>query len=390
MTAVIHHGPPGSYKSFSIVQNVVIPALQKGRTVITNIRGLDSIERIQTAMGIDIPESARLVCVKHDDEAGFQHMARFFQWAPFGALIVMDEGQRVYPTRLKNLTEFDTPADKREQMDNGIQRPTTVENAFDQHRHMNWDIYISTTNIGKIHKEVRAVAEYGYRHREMSGVVPWWKNSWREFKHDPESSGKSVSHYIGTPVRRKADTRVFECYRSTATGTAKGSSENKSVFADPKLRILLGFIALVLCWFFYNLFKVISHYSEVDQLPAPPASQVIAVTGGHVSDGGRNAHDAAPADRLEDPEQPATVDILGGRKVYYTGTFRVHHFNLVSENDYISITSDDLIAAGYEVNKVSPCLVLISTPKITRYALCQPEPIERPVKPVLAQVLPTD
>ena len=78
MTAVIHHGPPGSYKSFSIVQDVVIPALLKGRTVCTNIRGLNSISRISKIMELEFPESAKLVCVKHDSEEGFQHMARFF------------------------------------------------------------------------------------------------------------------------------------------------------------------------------------------------------------------------------------------------------------------------------------------------------------------------
>ena len=46
MTAVIHHGPPGSYKSFAIIQDVVIPALIQGRTVVTNIRGLNNIDRI--------------------------------------------------------------------------------------------------------------------------------------------------------------------------------------------------------------------------------------------------------------------------------------------------------------------------------------------------------
>ena len=293
MTAVIHHGPPGSYKSFSIVQNVVIPALQQGRTVCTNIRGLNDIDRIRSAMGVDIPDSARLICIKHDSEDGFQYMARFFQWAPIGALIVMDEGQRVYPTRLKSLAEFDTPADQRETLDSGVQRPATVENAFDQHRHMNWDIYISTTNIGKIHKEVRAVAEFGYRHREMSGVLPWWKNSWREFKHDPETSGKSVSHYIGTPVRRKADPRVFECYQSTATGKAKGSNENKSVFSDPKLRVFLGIIAAALIYFFYSVAQVVDRLSGDSPLPDSQAGSARIVSDRNVDPVGTDSHGPA-------------------------------------------------------------------------------------------------
>ncbi|MFL0807200.1 MAG: hypothetical protein K6L60_07930 [Oceanobacter sp.] len=269
MTAVIHHGPPGSYKTFALIQRVIIPALQKGRTVCHNIRGLNSVERIASAMGIELPPEAKLIAVEHDSQAGFEHMARFFQWAPMGALIVMDEGQRVYPTRLRNLGEFDTPSDERETLDSGIQRPSNVENAFDQHRHMNWDIYISTTNVAKIHKEVRAVVEYGFRHRDMAGVLPWYKNKWREFKHDAESSGKAVSHYIGAPVIYTADPKVFECYQSTATGTAKGSSENKSIFADPKLRVFLAITVLCVGYFIYSIAQMLERYEVGTEETAP-------------------------------------------------------------------------------------------------------------------------
>lgn len=269
MTAVIHHGPPGSYKTFALIQRVIIPALQAGRTVCHNIRGLNSVERIANAMMVDLPPEATLMAVEHDSHDGFEHMARFFQWAPMGALIVMDEGQRVYPTRLRSLAEFDTPTDERETLDSGVQRPSNVENAFDQHRHMNWDIYISTTNVAKIHKEVRSVVEYAFRHRDMAGVLPWYNNKWREFKHDAESSGKAVSHYIGTPELYTADTNVFECYQSTATGKAKGSSENKSIFADPKLRVFFAITILCVGYFIYSIAQMLERYEVGTEETAP-------------------------------------------------------------------------------------------------------------------------
>ncbi|WP_221794602.1 zonular occludens toxin family protein [Oceanobacter mangrovi] len=279
MTAVIHHGPPGSYKTFALIQRVIIPALQQGRVVCHNIRGLDSIPRITEAMDIEVPESAQLICIKHDSQEGFEYMAKFFQWAPVGALIVMDEGQRVYPTRLRSLAEFDTPEDQRETLESGVQRPSNVENAFDQHRHMNWDIYISTTNVAKIHKEVRAVVEYAFRHRDMTGVLPWYKNKWREFKHDAEASGKSVSHYIGTPQLYKSDARVFQCYQSTATGKAKGSNENKSVFNDPKLRVFIGIVVLAICYLVYNVPKVADRFLVPPEATGPNPVAAGAVPG---------------------------------------------------------------------------------------------------------------
>ncbi|ASP40351.1 hypothetical protein CHH28_17445 [Bacterioplanes sanyensis] len=385
MTAVIHHGPPGSYKSFAIVQDVVIPALKQGRTVITNIRGLNCVDTIAQTMKMDVPDTAKLINVKHDSQDGFEHMARFFQWAPVGALIVMDEGQRVYPTRLKSLSVFDTPEDEREQLDNGIQRPSTVENAFDQHRHMNWDIYISTTNIGKIHKEVRAVAEYGFRHRDLAGVLPWWKHCWREFKHDPETSGKSVSHYIGTPVKRKADLRVFQCYQSTATGTAKGSSENKSIFSDPKLRVFMLLFGIFFAWFLHSIFSAADSFDDSVALVGQDGGQVITDTVGDDLAGQSGApaatHDVdvslSPAD-----VQPAATELLRGRQLYFTGMVQGIHsqtlfFDLVSEQDFLSLTHLDLQAAGFVVERLSDCVVRVSTPQLSRYAVCSPEPIQR-------------
>tara|TARA_R110000868_G_scaffold34671_2_gene125016 strand:+ start:1155 stop:2450 length:1296 start_codon:yes stop_codon:yes gene_type:complete len=325
MTAVIHHGPPGSYKTFALIQRVIIPALEQGRTVCHNIRGLNSVDRIASAMGIDVPPEAKLICVKHDSEEGFQHMARFFQWAPVGALIVMDEGQRVYPTRLRSLAEFDTPDDQRETFGTGIQRPANVENAFDQHRHMNWDIYISTTNVAKIHKEVRSVVEYAFRHRDMAGVLPWYKNKWREFKHDAESSGKSVSHYIGTPALYSADARVFSCYQSTATGTAKGSNENKSIFADPKLRIFGAIALLALIYFFYSATKVADRF-----LVPPEAAGVHSVAPAAVPG---QFSDSRPADPFE---SPSAADLNSDPKARPDSRFYPENLN-----DFFAVTNPD-------------------------------------------------
>ena len=237
MTAVIFHGPPGSYKTFAVTQDVIIPALKEGRAVVTNIRGLTSLETIEDALKIDLPDTAEILALPHTRE-GFHDIARFFHWAPKGALIVMDEGQRVYPTRLKGLAEFDYPGGK-EAAEND-QRPACLEDAFDQHRHHNWDIYITTTHIDKIHREIRKVCEYGYRHRDLTGFLPWWSNRWKELKHDPSNNGTAQTHAVGQPRVRKADKRIFNCYQSTATGVAQQSSEGKSILKNPKLLAVIG------------------------------------------------------------------------------------------------------------------------------------------------------
>lgn len=70
MTAVIHHGAPGSYKTFALVQRVLIPALQSGRAVITNIRGFNDIDRIRSALNISIPDTAQIFYVEPNTRVG--------------------------------------------------------------------------------------------------------------------------------------------------------------------------------------------------------------------------------------------------------------------------------------------------------------------------------
>ena len=146
-------------------------------------------------------------------------MGTFFHWAPVGALILMDEGQRVYPTRLRSLNMFDcTPpratgfVDEHTGVEEDIE---TVEEAFDCHRHMNWDIYISTPNIAKIHKEIRQVAEFGYRQKDLSSVstiLAKFLGDIKRVKHNAEKSGDSESHALSSTTHR-INKKAFDCYQ---------------------------------------------------------------------------------------------------------------------------------------------------------------------------------
>ena len=187
----------------------------------------------------------------------YQAIACFFHYAEPGALIIIDEAQRTYPKRLRNLTSFDNPQAQGEQ-------PKTVEQAFDMHRHFNWDIYLCTTNIGKIHQEIRQVCELAYRHTNLSNLLPFSKNKWKEQAHDAESSGKSPASYTGTYKVYKADKRLFQCYQSTATGKTKDSNENRSILRDPKLKFIFIAWLIALCFGLYSVKKI--NASDTEEL----------------------------------------------------------------------------------------------------------------------------
>lgn len=385
MTAIIHHGPPGSFKSFAIVQRVVIPALEEGRVVVTNMRGLTDINLICETMGITVPDSAELINVEHS-EVGFAHMAKFFSWAPVGALIVMDECQQVYSARLKTLSGFDTSdsdqallieLDKVNNPELEDPRPRTVEVAFEKHRHMGWDIYMSTPHISKVNKEVKLVCQFAKRHRDLSGVLPWFKHTWREYLHDPENSGKSKSHELETPRRYKADTRVFGCYKSTGIGSPKGSNEKMSIFSDLRVRVFMFIIFSSVSSFFYLLAQTVEGFSNPNKLVVEEGTSLSFNVPDN--DGRSNgapvisSNDGSLVVATPDPEQFA-FDLIGKSKIYYVGTFKYYHFNLVSKEGVLNLTSLDFESVGYTIEKLSSCIFKLTNGRHVNIATCSPTP----------------
>ncbi|MDO9140282.1 MAG: zonular occludens toxin domain-containing protein, partial [Methylobacter sp.] len=271
MATSIHHGPPGSFKSFTLVQRFAVDALEKGRVVVTNIRGFTSIDRVQDQFpDIKFPDSADLIFVSTEIEAGRQLMAGWFHWAPLRALILIDEGQRIYPDRrdfkLESLDKkivppgFDVEVIAIEIQDEYtgerhiIHRPEDVFTAFDMQRHFQWDVHLSTPNIAKIKSPIREVAECAYRHKSLGGKLPlFFKNTWYEFQHDAENAGKFANQIVGKPRKYKADEKIFACYQSTATGEHTESNADQSIFGDPKLKLLLFVIVCCIGVFIYLL-----------------------------------------------------------------------------------------------------------------------------------------
>jgi zona occludens toxin len=282
MATSIHHGAPGSFKSFSLVQRFAIPALQAGRVVVCNVRGFDSLERIiEQYPDIDFPATAKLIYLETTTRESRMIMAGWFHWVPIGALIIIDEGQEIYPDRrdfkLESLDAFVCPDDfEPEQIAEG--RPVDVFTAFDKQRHYQWDIFISTTNVAKIKSEIRQVTEWAFRHRSLAGLFPWMKTSWIEHQHDPETSGKSESHRVGSPVRHKADPRIFKCYKSTATGGVTESQAGQSILKNPVLLLPLFGIVFGVGLLLYNFSNSSNKKSVVEPVkPAPIVIQDSAV-----------------------------------------------------------------------------------------------------------------
>ncbi|MDD2864263.1 MAG: zonular occludens toxin domain-containing protein [Methylococcales bacterium] len=277
MATSIHHGAPGSFKSFSLVQRFAIPALKAGRTVVCNVRGFDSLDRIIEQFPDTVfPESAQLIYLETTTREARMIMAGWFHWVPIGAMIIIDEGQEIYPDRkdfkLESLDTFVCP-DGFEVEETQEPRPVDVFTAYDKQRHYQWDIFISTTNVAKIKSEIRQVTEWAYRHRSLAGLFPWMKTSWVEHQHDAETNGKSDSHRVGSPVRYKADPRIFKCYKSTATGEVTESQAGQSILKNPVLLLPVFGIFLGIFLFVYSFSNSSDKAKSVESVkPISPVS----------------------------------------------------------------------------------------------------------------------
>ena len=98
MSIKIHHGPPGSYKTAGAVTDDMIPALRAGRSLVIRGVNLDAIHDNFP----DLPETFELIHVDTSSQEGRDKLARWFQWAPHGALIFIDEAQAIFPKRWVN------------------------------------------------------------------------------------------------------------------------------------------------------------------------------------------------------------------------------------------------------------------------------------------------
>lgn len=355
MATCIHHGPPGSYKTFTLVQRIAIPELEKGRVIVTNIRDFDDIERVRKAFPEKVfPEESKIISVP-EDETGRGELARFFHWAPPGALILIDEGQRIFPKRrdfkLEMLDRWDNPYGREVEpvykSDGSIMpRPEDIQTAFDMQRHFNWDIYISTPNIDKLHDFIRQVADWAYRHRAIDGVLPWYKGIWYEHQHDAETSGKAESHRVGAPVRYKVDERVYDCYSSTATGEHLENKTGRSVFSDPRLRWTVLVLFLCFGYFVYGVFSKVSAGEGV-------TSVSVDIQKSDAASGDTRGNDV-------DTKQGSVVNDSVGAHVIYSLLERRGNesiFLKISNGQTSRIKSGDLIKRGYAIIFSGTCNV---------------------------------
>jgi len=261
LSVKIHHGPPGAYKTSGAVADDFIPAVKSGRTVITNVRGLTSKKRIvevlkkHTDLKDEAAKKFQIINLDTSLEANRDKMRSFFHWAPKGAFFLIDEINTIYPKqwRENNLQRYDFPG--------GVdgarkkKRPANITEAFEMHRHQNWDFSITTPSIIKVHEVVKSIAEVSYLHQNKATIG--LKGSYWEIMHYADNTGRSDKDQL-IHASKKIKKWVFDLYESTATGEVSDTIAGRNVFLQPKVLA----VALFIVAFFIYTAKTIYGFGE--------------------------------------------------------------------------------------------------------------------------------
>lgn len=224
---VIHEGNPGSGKSYDAVRKI-IDALKSGRTVFTNIDGLEKPrcrEVIAHLCGI-----TRYALETQLIHLASKQCARFWDIAPAGSFVVIDECHKFWSSRASTTG----------------QNKDMCEWAA-EHRHSGYDVLLITQRSTKIDVELRSIADFRYFYRKINVFGSLVQKKYLVFTYLGDEKKSAFK-----PERRTYDLAVFAAYNSYV-----GDSTEKKVFKTPNILAHPIFIifALVLIGFLWSFSK---------------------------------------------------------------------------------------------------------------------------------------
>ncbi len=374
MAIKIHHGPNGSYKTSGAIQDDLIPALKSGRHIITNVRGLTR-ERVFSVFP-ELPSTVEIDNLDLEDLDDLEKMRTFPQWAPRGAFIIFDETQLIFlkSWRETDLRKFDFPGGSVAAKE--ADRPMNWLDGWTRHRHWNWDIILTTPNIGYIRDDIRLTAEKAYLHSNLA--VIGIKGRYKESQHAATDNKPAVKGALVSI--KKINKRTFSLYESTSTGNVSDTIAGKSLFRDPKVLLLLALPAIV-----FGNFILGDGFSFSNRGADPePVSQSVAVdsanrAGGdqvHTGSVGRptsipvSGQQGYQSAALEHPFQGHTVFIRAAL-FGHQDNMRSYLFEIVSPSgERFQINSRQIVQSGYQLSETADCSVRLTFNDWSSYAVC--------------------
>ena len=436
MAITIRTGANGSYKSAYTAYFSIYQALKAGRTVVTNMEGMQPLAVIEERFNIQFPSTAKLFRIGSRDESGVHLWTHFFCWCPIGALIVIDECQDIFSknvgfdirkVKYKPLSDFITqsprdgllpkdyerffnsrytPANMDELQDSEIDDrgiaeydsegriiyPHSFNEGFMRHRKYDWDIELLSPDWKQIDSGIKACANQNFFHKGRDQFF-WTKRNPYILKHD-----KSVS----TPViPKKKDVNLtnqkipldsFLLYKSTGTGSAKQQLAMNTLFRSPKA--ILVFLLSIFC-LGYIIYDLSNRYFETTETveeagQATPAAAVPKQSealpsknteaSGDVSSSGDSSK-GTDKDSLSHVPIAEVLPFEGIKKAFVTGVnFAIkngsieRHVSIEVEalDGFYSVNENFLKAYDITYDRIDDCLLKLNRGQLSKLITCKP------------------
>ncbi|MEZ8547423.1 zonular occludens toxin domain-containing protein [Vibrio cyclitrophicus] len=436
MAITIRTGANGSYKSAYTAYFSIYQALKAGRTVVTNMEGMQPLAVIEERFNIQFPSTAKLFRIGSRDESGVHLWTHFFCWCPIGALIVIDECQDIFSknvgfdirkVKYKPLSDFITqsprdgllpkdyerffnsrytPANMDELQDSEIDDrgiaeydsegriiyPHSFNEGFMRHRKYDWDIELLSPDWKQIDSGIKACANQNFFHKGRDQFF-WTKRNPYILKHD-----KSVS----TPViPKKKDVNLtnqkipldsFLLYKSTGTGSAKQQLAMNTLFRSPKA--ILVFLLSIFClgYIIYDLsnryFETTETVEEAGQAtPAAAVPEQDETLASKSSETTRNVRSSGDSSKGNDKDSLSHIPIAevlpfeGIKKAFVTGiNFSIKNGSIERQvsievealDGFYSVNENFLKAYDITYDRIDDCLLKLNRGQLSKLITCKP------------------
>ena len=247
-------GLMGSGKSFEVVSSVIVPALLKGRRVVTNIDGINPAaitEYLVTVKGAQADKLGQLVPVTNDDvcRVGF-----FPDETKPGQPSIVQGGDLVCVDECWNFW--------------GDDAKITDEHMrfFRMHRHytdpatgVTCDLALMIQDLGTLNRKIRAVIEMTTRTVKLKSIGAPKAYRIELFEGNKTTKLTKIDTFV-----KLYDKAIFPLYKSYAAGSGNEKSIDKrqNVLTNPRLWFMAGLVVVMFGaggYFAYRFFQPKTH-----------------------------------------------------------------------------------------------------------------------------------
>ena len=259
MSIVGYSGLPGSGKSYGVVENVVIPALESGRHIITNIPL--KLGRLAD----DYPQGKVTIFDNKDAE----HPDFFsLDKHPGGVIWIIDEAWRFWKSGMK-----------------AVNIPQNQKEFFTEHRHMvgedgrTNEIVLVTQDLQQLCSFVRNLVEETYRAVKLTAVGQ--KNRYRVDVFQGGVTGQRP----GKPMRQlygKYKPEIYQYYKSHtrnktdfAAGMEEKADDRANVLKHPLIKYGIPLSVLIMAFGVYQVYGYFTRYQDMPTDSPATSSEVV-------------------------------------------------------------------------------------------------------------------